>query len=148
MSLREPFPPALLEDRMRDYYFAVDIDIGSSGVEDYSLSELRHLLGITAEDLDGIVFHDSRTLGGPEIRHAIAERWGGGQVERVIVTHGATEANFLVMNALLERDDEIVVLDPLYQQLYSIAETIGCRLVRWLLHFEDGFARIWTRPGR
>jgi aspartate/methionine/tyrosine aminotransferase len=53
----------------------------------------------------------------------------------VIVTHGATEANFLAMNALLERGDKVVVLDPLYQQLYSITETIGCRLVRWPLHF-------------
>ena len=135
----ERLPPALLEDWMRDYYFDVEIDIGSSGVEDYSLSELRHLLGIAPEELDGIVFHDSRTLGGPEVRRAIAERWAGGQVERVIVTHGATEANFLTMNALLERDDEIVVLDPLYQQLHSIAETIGCRLVRWPLRFEEGF---------
>ncbi len=140
MSLHEPFPPALLEDWMRDYYFDVEIDIGSSGVEDYSLSELRHLLGISAEDIDGIVFHDSRTLGGPEIRRAVADRWGGGQVERAIVTHGATEANFLVMNALLQRDDEVVVLAPLYQQLHSIAETIGCRLERWPLRFENGFA--------
>jgi capreomycidine synthase len=125
---------------MRDYYFEAQIDLGSSGVEDYSLAELRHLLGISLEDLDQVVFHDSRTLGGPALRQAIATRWGGGDVERVIVTHGATEANFLVMNALLEKGDEVVVLDPLYQQLYSIAEALGCELRRWPLRFENGFA--------
>lgn len=139
--LHQLLPPALLEDWMRDYYFETEteIDIGSSGVEDYSLSELRALLGISGEDLDRIMFHDSRTLGDPGLRRAIAGRWGDGDASRVIVTHGATEASFLTMNALLERGDEVVVLDPLYQQLYSIAEATGCRLERWPMRFEDGF---------
>jgi len=133
------FPPALLEDWMRDYYFDTDVDIGSSGVQEFSLRDLRSLLGISHEELDGVVFQDSRTLGGPEIREAIAQRFAGGVVDHVSVTHGATEANFLVMNALLEPGDEVVVLDPLYQQLYTIAETLGCRLKRLPLRFENGF---------
>lgn len=133
-------PPALLEDWMRDYYFEVEIDIGSSGVENWSMAELRHLLGISVGDLDRLVFHDSRTLGGPELRQAVADRWAAGDRDRAIVTHGATEANFLVMNALLEPGDEVVVLDPLYQQLYSIAEVLGCRLKRWPLRFAERFA--------
>lgn len=138
--LRTRLAPALLEDWMRAYYFAVDVDIGSSGVEDYSLGEIRALLGIAQEELDEVLFQDSRTLGGPEIREAVAERWAGGAVERVIVTHGATEANFLTMVSLLEEGDEVVVLDPLYQQLYGVAESIGCRLRRWPLRFENNFA--------
>jgi len=137
---RTSLPPALLEDWMRDYYFEAEIDIGSSGVQDYSMTDLRRLLGISHEELDGIVFHDSRTLGGPGLRRAVAGRWARGDVDRVIVTHGATEANFLVMNALLERGDKVVVLDPLYQQLYSIAESLGCVLERLPLRFENGFA--------
>ncbi len=133
-------PPALLEDWMRDYYFATDIDIGSSGVADYSLRQLRSTLGIAQEDLDRVVFHDSRSLGAPGLRRAVAERWAVGAVERVIVTHGATEANFLIMQALLGRGDEVLVLDPLYQQLYAIAEAIGCRIARLPLRFADGFA--------
>lgn len=132
-------PPALLEDWMRDYYFEAEIDIGSSGVQDYSMSELRRLLGLSLEELDEIVFHDSRTLGGPELRQAIAQRWAQGDVDRTIVTHGATEANFLVMNALLAKGDKVVVLEPLYQQLYSIAGSLGCRLERLPLRFENGF---------
>ncbi|HEY8019502.1 MAG TPA: capreomycidine synthase [Thermoanaerobaculia bacterium] len=133
-------PPALLEEWMRSYYFEAEIDIGSSGVEDYSLGELRELLGISQRELDEVVFHDSRTLGNPELRAAIARRWAAGEVDQVIVTHGATEANYLVMNSLLERDDEVLVLDPLYQQLHSIAGAIGCKLARLPLRFEHGFA--------
>jgi capreomycidine synthase len=132
-------PPALLEEWMRDHYFEAEIDIGSSGVQDYSMSDLRQILGLSHEELDEIVFNDSRTLGGPWLRQAVAERWAAGDVDRVIVTHGATEANFLVMNGLLERGDKVVVLDPLYQQLYSIAESLGCRLERLPLRFENGF---------
>src|SRR3954465_3443223 len=81
------FPPALLEDWMRDYYFSTDIDIGSSGVEDFSMLDLRRLLGFSYDEIDGIAFHDSRTLGGPGLRAAIAERWTNGEVERVMATH-------------------------------------------------------------
>jgi aspartate/methionine/tyrosine aminotransferase len=43
------------------------------------------------------------------------------------------------MHSLLEPGDEVVVLDPSYQQLYSIAKTIGCKLKQWRLRFENSF---------
>lgn len=132
-------PLAHLEEWMRRFYFAADVDIGSSGVEDFSLAELRRIAGIEWSDLDALVFHDSQTLGGPPLRQAIAERWTGGDAGRVMATHGSSEASFLIMNALLSPGDEVVVLDPCYPQLYLIAQAIGCRIVRWPLHFRRGF---------
>jgi len=132
--------PALLEEWMRDYYFETEIDIGSSGVESYSLGEIRELLGITYAELDGIVFNDGQTLGGFGLRKAVAERYGDGDPERVIATHGSSEAIFLIMTALLRPGDEIVVLDPCYQQLFAIAEAIGCRVKAWPLRFANRFA--------
>jgi capreomycidine synthase len=131
--------PAHLEYWMRAYYFDTEIDLGSSGVQNYSFKELRQLFNITADDLDRIVLHDSRTLGDPELRRAIGNRWANGNAERVMATNGSSEANYLVMNALLEPGDEVVVLDPCYQQLYSIAKTIGCKLKQWPLRFENSF---------
>ncbi len=131
--------PAHLEYWMRAYYFETEIDLGSSGVQNFSLGELRQLFNIATEDLDRIVLHDSRTLGDPELRKAIGDRWAKGNAERVMATNGSSEANYLVMHSLLEPGDEVVVLDPFYQQLYSIAETIGCKLKRWRLRFEDNF---------
>jgi capreomycidine synthase len=132
-------PPARLEEWMRQYYFAVDVDIGSSGVADYSFAELRALLGLDMEALDAVVFHDSQTLGGDAVRAALARRWTGGDPERVMVTHGSTEANFLVMNALLSPGDEVVVLDPIYPQLRAVAESAGCRIRPWPLRPERGW---------
>lgn len=131
--------PAHLEYWMRDYYFSTEIDIGSSGVENFSFGELRQLFNITPDDLDRIVLRDSRTLGDPDLRTAIGNRWCNGNAERVMATNGSSEAIYLIMNSLLEAGDEVVVLDPAYQQLFSLAETIGCKLKHWPLHFENSF---------
>lgn len=132
-------PEALLERWMRDFYFEVDHDLGSSGVQDYSLAELRAVAGIGQEELDRIVFHDSRTLGDPDLRTAI-----GAHLDvdpgSVVPTHGSSEAIFLVMNALLDPGDEVVVLDPCYPQLAAFAQHNRCRMIHWRLRFEDGYA--------
>ncbi|MEW1643770.1 capreomycidine synthase [Streptomyces sp. NPDC091219] len=133
-------PRAALEDWMRDFYFDTSIDLGSSGVRTWSLAELRRLLGITVGELDGIALDDAPSYGGGRLRRAVADRFTAGDVDRVMATHGSTEAIFVVMNALLSAGDEIVVVDPAYHSLTSVAESIGCRLVRWRLRPESGFA--------
>ena len=131
--------PAHLEYWLRDYYFSTEIDLGCSGVENFSFGELRQFFNITPDDLDRIVLRDSRTLGDPELRTAIGNRWGNGKTERVMATNGSSEAIYLIMHSLLEPGDEVVVLDPAYQQLFSLAESIGCKLKHWQLRFENSF---------
>jgi DNA-binding transcriptional MocR family regulator len=94
--------PALLEDWLGDYYFTAEIDIDiSSGVEDFSLSQLREYVGITHEELDGVFFHDSQTNGCLRLRQVIAQRWRNGDPSRVMATNGSSEAIFL-LHALLK----------------------------------------------
>lgn len=133
------FPAAHLEEWMRRYYFEVDADIGSSGVADYSMAELRALAGVTPQAMDAVVFHDSQTLGGDGVRQAVARRFASSDASRVMVTHGSTEANFLIAHALLEPGDEVVVLDPIYPQLRAVAETLGCRVRPWALRPDHGW---------
>ncbi|HEU4455650.1 MAG TPA: capreomycidine synthase [Longimicrobium sp.] len=132
-------PPALLEHWMRQYYFAVEADLGSSGVEDFPFGELRALLGLGQDELDALVFQDSQTLGGTELREALARRFAGGRAERVMATHGSTEANFLLMHALLKPGDEVVALKPIYPQLATVAAAIGCTVRPWRLRPERGW---------
>jgi len=131
--------PALLEHWLRDRYFIAEIDIGSSGVQDFSLAELRGILGMTQDELDRVSFRDSHSAGDPKLRKAIAERWGNGDPERVMATTGSSEAIFLIMHALLRADDEVVILTPCYHSLINIVESIGCRLKRWQLRREQQF---------
>lgn len=131
---------ARLEAWMRSYYHNVDYDIGSSGVRDLTVAELRAICGFELSELDALIFHDSEPLGGRSVRAALADRWTGGDIERVMVTHGSSEAIYLVMNTLLKPGDEVIVVDPAYQQLYDIAQALGCRVTWWKLRPERGFA--------
>src|ERR1044072_6416806 len=112
--------PAHLEYWMRDYYFNTEVDIGCSGVENFSFREIRQLCNSTADDLDRIVLRDSMTLGAPELRAAIGNRFANGNAERVMATNGSSEAIYLVMHSLFEPGVEVVVFDPAYQTLFSI----------------------------
>lgn len=133
-------PLARLEDWMRHYYHNVDHDIGSSGVRDLTVAELREICGFDLAELDPLVFHDSEPLGGGRLRAALADRWTGGDPDPVMVTHGSSEAIYLVMHTLLKPGDEVLVVDPAYQQLYDIAAARGCRITRWSLAGPEGFA--------
>jgi capreomycidine synthase len=131
---------APLEDWMREFYFETTIDLGSSGVQCWSVGELMDVLGIAQEELRGLTFDDSETYGSPGLRKALADRFTGGDADRVFTAHGSTEAIFLAMSTFLEPGDEVVVVDPGYHSLSSIAASMGCRIVPWRLREEEGFA--------
>jgi DNA-binding transcriptional MocR family regulator len=95
--------PAPLEDWLRDYYFAAEIDISSSGVQPYTMAELRKTAGVQHADIDQLVFDDGYSLGHPEVREVIARDWGNGDPGRVMTTNGSSEAISLVLTALLSR---------------------------------------------
>jgi capreomycidine synthase len=131
--------PSLLEEWLRDHYFNAELDISSSGVENFSLAEIRQRINISQEELDQIFFYDSPTNGGFELRQAIANRWGNKNPEQVMATGGSSEAIFLLMHALLQPLDEIIVIEPCYPALVHIAEAIGCSVKRWHLRFDQQF---------
>lgn len=133
------FAVAKLEAWMRSYYHTVDFDIGSSGVRDLSIEELCTLCDLDLLSLKDMPIRDSESYGGSGLRAALADRWTGGDVRPVMVTHGSSEAIYLVMHLALEPGDEVVVVDPAYQQLHDIAAWRGVKVTRWPLLAADGF---------
>lgn len=136
---------ARLESWMRRYYHEVDYDIGSSGVRDLSIAELCAICDLDLSDLTGLTVRDSESFGGRGLRAALADRWSEGDIDSVMVTHGSSEAIYLVMHLALEPGDEIIVVDPAYQQLYDIARWRGCRVTPWPLRPADGFRPALSR---
>lgn len=132
----EPFS---LERWFQEYAFTTSLMLCSSGVEEFSFGELRQLLSLTLQELDHVIFTDSPSHGSPGLRKVLAERWGTGNQEEVMATHGSSEAIFLVMNALLKEHDELVILTPCYQALYSIPKALGCQIIPWRLQFAQQF---------
>ena len=129
------FAPFMLGDWFDEHFFDVDHIIGESGVQPFSFKEIRQITGLTLQDLDEIVFTDSPFYGSDGLREAIAQRWRDGDMKQVMITHGSSEAMFLVMSALLQPGDEVVVLTPCYQPLFSIPEALGCKIKTWELLF-------------
>ncbi|CAM2069712.1 capreomycidine synthase [Sulfidibacter corallicola] len=129
-----------LEDWMRHYYFDTPIDLGSSGVYPYSFAEFKRITGFRDEALDALVFDDSDTMGAVGLRAAIADRWGDGDPDNVMVANGSNDASFLAMVGLLEAGDEVVVLDPIYHTLGSLLVSIGCQVKTVPLLWENQFA--------
>jgi capreomycidine synthase len=131
--------PALLEDWLRDYYFAAEIDISSSGVQPYSMAEVRAMTGLGHDDIDALVLGDGYSLGAPAVRKAIACRWGDGNPEKVMTTSGSSEAISLVLMALLQPSDEVVVVQPGYHLLAEFAVALGCVVKTWQLSADNGW---------
>jgi capreomycidine synthase len=131
--------PAPLEDWLRDNYFTADIDISSSGVENYTMAELRSKTGIRPADLDQLVFSDGYSLGRPALREVIARGWGNGDPDHVMTANGSSEAISLVLSSLLGPGDEVVVVSPGYHLLVEYVIALGCTTRTWQLPAADGF---------
>lgn len=127
------FPAAKLENWYRHNYFNNDIDISGSGVEEYTYREVQDIAGFTFDELDDAKITDAETIGRLSIREILAERFGSGQPDKVMVTNGGNEALHLIAHSILKPGDEIVSLGPCYHCHDKIALSIGCDVKYWNL---------------
>ncbi len=137
----EPFQ---LERWMTTYETTARWDIAESGIFPMSTREILDLLPADERDgeLDRLLdlrLGYSEACGSAELRGLIAATYTNTSPDEVLVTTGAIEANFLLFNELLSAGDRVVIVDPAYQQLQSVARAIGCDVALWKLRAEDGF---------
>ncbi|MGW7418918.1 capreomycidine synthase [Streptomyces sp. NPDC054813] len=126
LNTARPAEPPVLEEWYRRRLGQAQRDISSSGVHPYTYAELRRLTGLAATDLDGVLVDDSTSQGSPELRRAIADRYLPGQADRVMVTHGSSEAIALTLETLLGPGDRVVLPDLLYHSLAHYPQAAGC----------------------
>ena len=106
-------------------------NLATSGVMHYPIAEL----GATIEDIE---------LSGPSwygyspLQLALATKCDVA-TENVVAATGTSMANFLVMAAILEPDDEVVVEHPAYDPLVAAAGFLGAKVIRFERRFENGF---------
>jgi aspartate/methionine/tyrosine aminotransferase len=137
----EPFQ---LERWMTKYEVKVKWDIAESGIYPMSLREILDLLP-TAEretELDRLLnlrLGYSEACGSAELRSLLAGTYENTSPDEILVTTGAIEANFLLLNKLLSAGDRGVAVSPAYQQLHSVAKAIGCDVALWTLRDDGGF---------
>lgn len=80
----------------------------------------------------------------PQLREKIAQhvakRYGVPcTLEQVIVTNGGKQAIFNCLAALVEEDDEVLIIDPSWVSYEPMVRILGGRAVHVRTNFEDGF---------
>jgi aspartate/methionine/tyrosine aminotransferase len=107
-------------------------NLATSGVAHYPMSEL----GATVEDIE---------LSGPSwygyepLQQAMADKCGV-SVDSVVAATGTSMANFMVMAAIIEPGDQVLVEFPAYDPLVAAAGFLGAQVRRFERRFEEGFS--------
>lgn len=133
-----------LERWMSTYEMKVQYDIAESGIYPMTVAELLDLLPPGERDqtlahlLDlRLAYNEAR--GTEALRTIIAGTYRHTGPDEILVTTGAIEANYLLFNTLLDAGDHLVSVYPAYQQLYAVANAIGCEVALWKLRPDNGF---------
>ncbi|HTX70059.1 MAG TPA: aminotransferase class I/II-fold pyridoxal phosphate-dependent enzyme [Thermoleophilia bacterium] len=135
--------PFFVEQWMNAHETTATWNIAETCVHSLTLEQLLELSG----DADGVLRRLRETwlgygdiVGSPRLREAIAALYGERiGPDNVLTANGAIGANFLALYALVEPGTTVVSVQPTYQQLFSVPESLGAdvRVVR--LREEDGY---------
>ncbi len=127
-----------LEIWFDQYQYEIEYDIGESAVKTMALKDV-------SVDLQDVLLRYGYHKGNPELRAAIAEQYPGLTPEHIVVTTGASEANFVVVSALVKPGDHMIVEHPNYPSLYEVPRSLGCDVSLFTLKFENGFKPDWEK---
>ncbi len=119
------FTPFDLEHTQSIWEQKVQFNLTESGVHPISLQEL---IGDDPSLLDQLLqleINYPHVNGIPMLRENIAALYDGATSENVIVTVGASEANQIILQTLLDDGDEFASLTPTYKQVWGIASNKG-----------------------
>ncbi|MGN0005449.1 MAG: aminotransferase class I/II-fold pyridoxal phosphate-dependent enzyme [Candidatus Gastranaerophilaceae bacterium] len=137
--------PFKIEEWMNKYECHAKYDFTTTCIKSFSLKELLGLCGHDAAEFYEKSLDYGDITGSKRLKSACLSLYKGFDFENITVTHGAIGANELVFKSLVEPKDEVVVVIPIYQQLYSVPEQIGAnvKFVRlkedldWHVDFEE-----------
>jgi len=134
------FIPFDLEYTQSRWEQRVDINLTESGVHPLRLDELLDGDTDKLAELMSTEINYPHVNGIPQLRQSIARLYDGADIENVLVTVGAAEANHIIMQTLLEPGDEMACQSPTYKQVWGIAENRGHLVRPFHLLSEAGWA--------
>ncbi|UCE80837.1 MAG: aminotransferase class I/II-fold pyridoxal phosphate-dependent enzyme, partial [Methanobacteriota archaeon] len=109
------------------YEGKVDCDLSGSGVPSLALSDLVN----DADEVNALLEASQNytpSSGSQELCSGIVSLYRNVTAENILITNGATEANFMAAWHLLDKDDEIVVMVPGYLQTLTLARSWGLKV--------------------
>lgn len=143
-----------VETWMTEHETHCQYNLTETCVSSLSLQELQNLIG-DKEDIINTIMNMTLDygpiVGSNRLKQAILSLYESGNEDNITITHGAINANELVMMSLLSPQDHIVSLCPSYQQMYDFPRSLGCQVnlieldeeQQWLPTIED-FQKVIT----
>ena len=130
-----------LEELLSRYEQGIDFHFAESGVDPLHLSQLLDWAGEEVRaSLDATALNYPEVNGNLALRQLIADRYPGAGPENVLVTVGASEANFILAQTLLAAGDRLATVRPTYMQIWGIARNMGVQVDAFELCESTGWA--------
>ena len=120
----------------------VDYDMSESGVRPLTLRELVEM-GFDLESFMDQPLGYSQSNGTIELRERLAAIYPGADVDRIEVTNGTSEANYLVALSQLRPGDEVAMEVPNYMQMPGVARSLGATVRTFRLRQDTGWEPDW-----
>ncbi len=124
-----------LEHYQSLYEHTVEYNMADSSVQATNVRDLLREVG--PDTLLDMALPYPYVNGTPLLRQRIAALYPEATETNVLVTVGASQANSIVCNTLLEPGDEVVVISPGYRQVWGLARNLGCTVRELQLRPED-----------
>jgi len=123
--------PFFTERFFAAHEFAAAYLLCASDCEALTVQELLRLAEVPQDSLGQLWLGYTEAQGAPALRSLIAEGYRHVSHEGVIFMSAPEEGIFVMMHALLEAGDEVIVMSPGYDSLANLPSYLGCRVTRW-----------------
>ena len=120
-----------LERYFAQWEFTAPHLLSASDCETLSVGELLGMADVPGSELSDLRLGYTESQGDPALRATIAGFYSAIDSDGLVVTNAPEEAIFLVMMALLNPGDRVVVQTPCYQSLFELAVYRGCDVRVW-----------------
>ncbi len=128
--------PFKLERYYTLYEFTAEYSICNSDCEAMTTNDLLALEEGAKEKFLNQWLGYTETKGNPELRRDITAIYDNISPEDLMVFTGAQEPIYVFSQAVLEAGDEVIVQAPCYQSVQSVPESMGCKVLNWMVKYE------------
>lgn len=131
-------PPFLIERMFAEHEFTARVNLTGSDTEGLTLEELWQVAPAqTRAWYESLTLGYTESPGHPTLRELAAQASDLDSGAAVQVFAGATEAAFVLLNAVLDPGDHVIVIGPTYQLLIDVPRAIGAEVTETRLRREN-----------
>ncbi len=110
-----------------------DIDLASASITKLKIGDLVSYID------PGMLLDYGFTKGSESVREKVSKLYNNVDPDRILITSGTAEANFLALLRLLEPGSEVVVIGPTYMQCVNFARGMGAKIQFCILREEEEY---------